>query len=370
MPDPTTIERLRGLVLSANDLSSLTEWPDALIEDYLNIVDNLITISNLLDVQIDQKIEEIPTAFTDGSVPFADTQLLIEDNTNFIFNNVTKVLTLGGALLKNLTASRLTASDANKNIVSVVNLASWIAGVANQILITNDGDGSITISIPDTNVTGAELETLSDNSMADTLHRHSELSASDGDPDACLAVGVGGAIILTGGARVVKEVKLSVESFAPGASGATQTLIGHYSGWAFTINDDMVTSFEIPFDWDSSTNLEVKIYWYINEAYITNSGEVQWKVDWAATPSDNTEAIDAPTHTGTIDYGDQDIPANAKYLTKSAAGVIAAASIAEGDLIGISISRIALDAGANPAAEPVLVRFEVEYTANRFGEPT
>ena len=56
-------------------------------------------------------------------------------------------------------------------------------------------------------------------------------------------------------------------------------------------------------------------------------------------------------------------------MTKSAAGVIAAASIAEGDLIGISISRIALDAGANPVAEPVLVRFEVEYTANRFGEP-
>ena len=340
MPDPTTIERLRGLVLSASDLKSLTDWPDSLIEDYLNIVDNLITLSNLIDEGIDETIEEITTAFIDGSVPFADSGLLVEDNVNIIFNNVTKVLTLGGVLLSNLTASRLAVSDANKNIVSIAS-----------------------------DITSAELETLSDNSMADTLHRHSELSASDGDPDACLAVGVGGAIILTGGARVVKEAKLSVESFAPGASGATQTLIGHYSGWAFTINDDMVTSFEIPFDWDSSTNLEVKIYWYINEAYITNSGEVQWKVDWAATPSDNTEAIDAPTHTGTIDYGDQDIPANAKYLTKSAAGVIAAASIAEGDLIGISISRIALDGGVNPAAEPVLVRFEVEYTANRFGEP-
>jgi len=155
MPDPTTIERLRGLVLSANDLSSLTEWPDALIEDYLNIVDNLITISNLLDAQIDQKIEEVPTAFIDGSVPFADSGLLVEDNVNIIFNNVTKVLTLGGVLLSNLTASRLAVSDANKNIVSIAS-----------------------------DITSAELETLSDNSMADTLHRHSELSASDGTPDA------------------------------------------------------------------------------------------------------------------------------------------------------------------------------------------
>jgi len=35
----------------------------------------------------------------------------------------------------------------------------------------------------DTTITGAETETLSNNSMADALHRHSELSASDGTPD-------------------------------------------------------------------------------------------------------------------------------------------------------------------------------------------
>jgi len=40
-------EYLRGLALSANDLKGLTDWPDALVEDYLNIVDNLITITDL-----------------------------------------------------------------------------------------------------------------------------------------------------------------------------------------------------------------------------------------------------------------------------------------------------------------------------------
>ncbi len=40
----------------------------------------------------------------------------------------------------------------------------------------------------DTTGTGAELDTLTDNSMADTLHRHSELSASDGTPDAVVSV--------------------------------------------------------------------------------------------------------------------------------------------------------------------------------------
>lgn len=37
-------------------------------------------------------------------------------------------------------------------------------------------------------LTSAEVETLTDNSMADALHRHSELSASDGSPDAIVYV--------------------------------------------------------------------------------------------------------------------------------------------------------------------------------------
>ena len=40
----------------------------------------------------------------------------------------------------------------------------------------------------DTTATGAELETLTDNSIADALHRHSELVASDGSPDPAVAV--------------------------------------------------------------------------------------------------------------------------------------------------------------------------------------
>jgi len=57
MPDPKTIERLRGLALSALDLKSLTDWPDALVEDYLNILDNLILLANILDVEIDNNLD-------------------------------------------------------------------------------------------------------------------------------------------------------------------------------------------------------------------------------------------------------------------------------------------------------------------------
>jgi len=46
----------------------------------------------------------------------------------------------------------------------------------------------------DTSATGTELNTLTNNSIADTLHRHSELSASDGTPDQALVVDATGQV--------------------------------------------------------------------------------------------------------------------------------------------------------------------------------
>lgn len=44
------------------------------------------------------------------------------------------------------------------------------------------------VSHSDTTATGAELDTLTDNSVADLLHRHSELVASDGTPDPAFSI--------------------------------------------------------------------------------------------------------------------------------------------------------------------------------------
>lgn len=47
-------------------------------------------------------------------------------------------------LLNHLTASRLIASDANKKLVSS-DMNNWASGTANQIAVTDNGDGTITI---------------------------------------------------------------------------------------------------------------------------------------------------------------------------------------------------------------------------------
>jgi peptidoglycan hydrolase CwlO-like protein len=47
-----TVSRLQRLDLSAKDIQSMVDWPDALIEDYLGLLRNLIEIAELIDIDI------------------------------------------------------------------------------------------------------------------------------------------------------------------------------------------------------------------------------------------------------------------------------------------------------------------------------
>ena len=157
MPDPKTIERLRGLVLSASEIKGMTGWPAPMVEDYLTLLENLIIIANIIDVEIDQTIEEIPTAFTDGSIPYVDSSLLVEDNARLFWDFTNFILNAQDAKILSTTASRLLATDANQKIVSVANLAAWILGTANQVVVTDNLDGTLTLSTPQDIDTDADV---------------------------------------------------------------------------------------------------------------------------------------------------------------------------------------------------------------------
>ena len=77
-----------------------------------------------------------------------------------------------------------------------------------------------TIVSHDTTATGAELNTLTDNSMADALHRHSELSASDGTPDRALTVDAAGKVSMSNDLMV--DTDLLFVDIAPGRVGINQ----------------------------------------------------------------------------------------------------------------------------------------------------
>lgn len=62
----STASLVQRLVLSAHDLKILTSgqkagepWPDALVEDYLNILRDLITLADLIDNNAGQFIENV-----------------------------------------------------------------------------------------------------------------------------------------------------------------------------------------------------------------------------------------------------------------------------------------------------------------------
>ena len=55
--------------------------------------------------------------------------------------------TFASLTLADLTASRLVATDASKVLASA-DLASWITGTANQVIVTDDSDGTVTLSTP------------------------------------------------------------------------------------------------------------------------------------------------------------------------------------------------------------------------------
>lgn len=106
-------------------------------------------------------------------------------------------ITVTGA---NIDASHVHTSSDGTNHAHVVANDTHVAGDGSDHadVATNTAashaEAHTVASHSDTTATGAELETLTDNSMADTLHRHSELVASDGAPDPAVSVDADGIV--------------------------------------------------------------------------------------------------------------------------------------------------------------------------------
>lgn len=80
---------------------------------------------------------------SDGTVILSTPQD-IATTSSPTFSNLTLS---SGLSLTSSTASKLLSTDASKNVVST-DLSSWVSGTTNQITVTNDLDGTITLSTP------------------------------------------------------------------------------------------------------------------------------------------------------------------------------------------------------------------------------
>lgn len=291
------------------------------------------------------------------------TMALTSDLTSFI----TDISGQDLSTADNATSAFITASssDALENKTYEGNTIATGTGTidvgANTLEVTGgnvtlDGTGTGTYTMPsasDTLVGLTSTDMLTNKSFGSTSH-HSKFGAS-------------GALTMTGNARIRKRVFLGMDGIGQGATAPTITRLGNSYGYAFTINDDGYVNFEIPADWDSSTAINLTLHVYTNEAYATNSGEIRFEGAWAGVTVDNHEAIDSPTHSGTMTGDDMNIDTTAKAVQEYAVGSIANTSIGANDQITVKLKRIALAGGNNPTAEPVVIFAEFDYVANKLG---
>lgn len=181
-------------------------------------------------------------------------------------------------------------------------------------------------------------------------------------------IGEDGELTLAGTGKVIKQLYLNNAAFTKGGTAPTQVILGDFNAWEFDIGDDAVMTYMIPPDWNPGGDLTIKVCWYIDEAYAADK-EVQWRLDWSALPMDFSETVDAPAHSGQIDSGDINIPAVAKRMGVSTIGTISGASLSAGDMLGFTLSRIAVT-NDDPTDDPAIHHLIVEYAANKLGQPT
>ena len=137
---------------------------------------------------------------TKGSIGFHGS-LLIEKDWIAGDRIVIKLYgTNNSAAVRNLTiyvegttASRTELPAIKGSSVGIGDVTAGANLTDNNVIIGDGGAKGISSSA----ITEAEIETLTDNSMADALHRHSELSASDGTPDQALTVDANGRVNIT-----------------------------------------------------------------------------------------------------------------------------------------------------------------------------
>ena len=174
-----------------------------------------------------------------------------------------------------------------------------------------------------------------------------------------------GTLSLAGTARANVCFQFANANLGKGAVVPDEIIVGNYWGWSYDIDDDSVFTIKLPDDYASGTDVEIHIRWAVNEAYITNSGEVRWQATWSAHPADASEAIDDAGTTD--DSGDINIPATAYFLTQTLIETIPGGSLSPGDELGITIKRIALVGGADPVADPVVTCVGFIYTVDKLG---
>lgn len=134
------------------------------------------------------KLPQIPKTgmfLDDGTMAIEWQRFFLDLQTNF------------GDAFFGLTDSRLMSIGSDGVVASVADLTDWIAGTTKRITVTDDGDGTVTITIPDTYLPDTVLGTASEIDITD--NGDGTITISIVDPLIVAKGGTGVATLTDGG---------------------------------------------------------------------------------------------------------------------------------------------------------------------------
>lgn len=281
---------------------------------------------------------------TGGGTP--SFQIKFDNTQKFDINSTTFMLTLAGGI---------TATGASFLSSSTVEIHG-AEGAAGQLQIwADEGDDNADKWMIQAYATGDQNFTIASYSTGSWVDLF-ELDSSGN-------LGIDGQLTT---AIYYENFFFEGSALAAGDIPPDSAVVGRYNVYYFDIGDDTIINFPLPTNYVVGSDIEVHIRWMINEAYATANGEIQWRVDWSATPNDSSEAIDGPTHTGQVNSTDINIPATAKTI-KETTITIPGTNIIATDEIGLDIERIAINDGTNPTADPGVICIGIKYAATTLG---
>jgi len=159
----------------------------------------------------------------------------------------------------------------------------------------------------------------------------------------------------------VGRINFPVRSLAVGNTPPAPVGLPPYAAYAYTLLDDSYLQAPLPADYNIGTETDLSVYlrWGCNENFAANNAEVSWQVEWNLC-GQNTEALPGRRR-GLVCEGDNPIPVTARMVQETRIADIADDYIQTGDTIGLTITRVAIEDGTEPTAEPEIYAVWIIY---------
>ena len=266
MPTVTTQEELKGFYFSAAELKALTDWPDALIEDYLTISENIINIVNKIDATIDDMQDVAPLAASVNR---------IKAQHNFLLKTRADISSLAASVNRikaqhdRLSKSRLDTAD----LVASVNRINGLLGKAVSRLM----------NIEQTNHLSVRKMGIDrfPNMVSILPNGHLRIGAATGEN--FLEVEIDGTVRFVGNATVWKDINIGANNLGFPAAGspdlvswnATGIEVPAFDGGAST--EYLNGAFEVQHDYKEGSDMQPHLHWAPTTA---DAGNVVWQLEF------------------------------------------------------------------------------------------